>query len=278
MKKNPVILFLLILTAAVFAQEAVKVKVTGDRVSLRAEPNTNAVLVCRVMLGDELALKDNNNPDWVGVLPPETVDLWVSSEFVSNKTVRTELLNIRSGPSLSHSVVGTASSGTVLNVRGEISQWLKIAPTSNTVVWISRKYVEAPSAVVTVVEPVAASVSTQQTQTVVQVVAAEPTVQDIMTAISATSQKKLVVDSSKSQGVEGTYYGVLRPSDVTLYQLVDDHFTDITVCYVRGNLAQMQTFNGMRLQITGKTYWAEGMDLPVVKPTRIRLLPTETTK
>ena len=275
MKK--VLLMLIALSAAAFAQEAVKVKVTGDRVSLRAEPNTNAVLVCRAMLGDELPLKDNNNPDWVGVLPPETVDLWVSSEFVSNKTVRTELLNIRSGPSLSHSVVGTAGSGTVLNIRGEIAQWLKIAPTSNTVAWISRKYVEAPGAVVTVVEPVAATVSTQQTQTVVQVVA-EPTVQDIMTAISATAQKKLAVDSSKPQGVEATYYGVLRPSDATLYQLVDDHFTDITVCYVRGNLAQMQTFNGMRLQITGKTYWAEGMDLPVVKPTRIRLLPTETGK
>lgn len=278
MKKSLFTLFALTLAATVFAQEAVKAKVTGDRVSLRAEPNTNAVLVCRAMLGDELALKDNNNPDWVGVLPPETADFWVSAEFITNNTVRTELLNIRSGPSLSHSVVGTASSGTVLNVRGEISQWLKIAPTSNTVVWISRKYVEAPGAVVTVVEPVAASVSTQQTQTVVQVVAAEPTVQDIMTAISATSQKKLVVDSSKPQGVEGTYYGVLRPSDVTLYQLVDDHFTDITVCYVRGNPAQMQTFNGMRLQITGKVYWAQGMDLPVVKPTRIRLLPTETAK
>lgn len=277
MKKNPVILFMLILAVAVFAQESVKVKVIGDRVSLRAEPNTNAVLVCRVMLADELPLKDNSNPEWVGVLPPETVDLWVSSEFVTNKTVQTGLLNIRSGPSLSHSVVGTASSGTVFNVRGEVSQWLKIAPTSNTVVWISRKYVEAPGAVVTMVEPVAATVSTQQTQTVVQVVA-EPTVQEIMTAISAVSQKKLVVDSSKPQGVEATYYGVLRPSDATLYQLVDDHFTDITVCYVRGNLAQMQTFNGMRLQITGKVYWAEGMDLPVVKPTRIRLLPTETSK
>jgi len=277
MKKNLFVLFALTLAATAFAQEAVKVKVTGDRVSLRAEPNTNAVLVCRTMLGDELALKDNNNPEWVGVLPPESVDLWVSNEFVSNKTVRTELLNIRSGPSLSHSVVGTASSGTVLNIRGEISQWLKIAPTSNTVVWINRKYVEAPGAVVTVVEPVAATVSTQQAQTVVQVVA-EPTVQEIMTAISATAQKKLVVDSSKPQGVEATYYGVLRPSDATLYQLVDDHFTDITVCYVRGNFAQMQTFNGMRLQITGKTYWAEGMDLPVVKPTRIRLLPTETNK
>jgi uncharacterized protein YgiM (DUF1202 family) len=266
-------LFVLVsLSAAVYAQESVKIKVTGERVSLRAVPDTNAVLMGRAMLGDELVLKDNNKPDWVGVFPPETIDFWVSSEFVSNKTVQTELLNVRSGPSLSHSVVGTASSGTVLSVRGELSQWLKIAPTSNTVIWISRKYVDAPG--FTAAVPV---VVQQGTQTVAQI-GAEATVQEIMTAISATAQKKLTVDSSKTQGVEGTYSGILQPADAALYKLVDDHFTDVIVCYVRGNAAQMQTFSGMKLEITGKTYWAEGMDLPVIKPARIRLLPTETAK
>ena len=259
------------LSAAVYAQESVNVKVTGDRVSLRAVPDTNAVLLSRAMLGDELVLKDNSKPDWVGVFPPETVDFWVSSEFVSNKTVQTELLNVRSGPSLSHSVVGTASSGTVLNVRGELAQWLKVAPTSNTVIWISRKYVDAPGFVATV------PVVVQETQTGAQI-GAEATVQEIMTAISATAQKKLTVDPSKTQGVEGTYYGILQPADAALYKLVDDHFTDVIVCYVRGNAAQMQTFSGMKLEITGKTYWAEGLDLPVVKPARIRLLPAEAGK
>ena len=265
-------LFILIaLTTASFAQDATKVKVTGERVSLRAVPDTNAVLMGRAMLGDELVLKDNSKPDWVGVFPPETIDFWVSSEFVSNKTVQTELLNVRSGPSLSHSVVGTASSGTVLNVRGELSQWLKIAPTSNTVVWISRKYVDAPGFTAAV------PVVVQGTQTVAQI-GTEATVQEIMTAISATAQKKLTVDPSKTQGVDGSYYGILQPADAALYKLVDDHFTDVIVCYVRGNAAQMQTFSGMKLEITGKTYWAEGMDLPVVKPSRIRLIPTETAK
>ena len=266
----------IVLTVSAYAQDAVKIKVTGDRVSLRAVPDTNAVLLSKAMLDEELLLKDNSNPDWVGVLPPETIDLWVSNEFVSNKTVRTELLNIRSGPSLSHSVVGTASSGTVLNVRGEIAQWLKIAPTSNTTIWINRKYVDAPG--MAVIEPVADPLPPQETQTVVQA-ATDSAVQEVVTAISAPPEKKLVEDSSKPQGVEGTYYGVLRPFDGTLYQLVDDHFTDITVCYVRGNEAQMKTFTGMRLQITGKVYWIKGMDLPVIiKPSRIKLFPTEKKK
>ena len=257
------------LSAAVYAQDAVKVKVTGDRVSLRAAPDTNAVLLDRAMTGDELVLKDNSNPEWVGVLPPEVIDLWVSSEFVSSNTVLPDVLNIRSGPSLSHHTVGSAQKGDILKVRGEIAQWMKIAPTSNTVVWISRKYVDAPKPVMMEL------VATQETQAVTNVVA-EPTVQEIMTAASA--QKKLTVDAAKPQGVEGTYSGVLQPSDDRLYKLVDDHFTDVIVCYVDGNKAQMQTFTGMKLEITGKTYWAEKMDLPVVIPVRIKLFATIAPK
>jgi len=257
------------LTAAVYAQDDVKVKVTGDRVSLRAVPDTNAVLLTRAMLGDELVLKDNSNPDWVGVLPPATIDLWVNSEFVSSNTVAAKLLNIRSGPSLSHSVVGASQAGDVLDVRGEASGWLKIAPTSNTVVWISRTYVEAPMPVV--IDPVEAVVSAHETQTVVQVVS-EPAVQDVMAAASTAIDQKLTADPAKAQGVEATYSGVLQPADGMLYKLIDDHFTDIIVCYVRGNSAQMQTFSGMKLELTGKTYWAEGKDLPVVVPSKIKLL------
>lgn len=263
-------LFMLIaLSAAAFAQDTVKVKVTGDRVSLRAAPDTNAVLLDRAMTGDELVLQNNNNPDWVGVLPPEGIDLWVSREFVSSNTVLPEVLNIRSGPSLSHHAVGSAQKGEILKVRGEIAQWMKIAPTSNTVVWISRKYVEAPKPIMMEL------VAVQATQTVTQV-AAEPTVQEIMTAASV--QKKLTVDPAKPQGVEGTYSGVLQPSDDRLYKLVDDYFTDVIVCYVDGNKAQMQTFTGMKLEITGKTYWAEKMDLPVVRPVRIKLFATIAPK
>ena len=265
------ILFTLIaLTAVVYAQDTVKV--TGDRVSLRAAPDTNAVLLDRAMLGDKLILKDNSNPDWVGILPPESIDLWVNNEFVSSSnTVVPKLLNIRSGPSLSHHTVGTADQGDILTVRGEAGGWTKIAPTSNSVVWISRKYVEAPKPVVVVEpKPAEAAVLIQETQTVAQVVA-EPTVQDVMTAASTATEQKLMADPAKEQGVEGTYSGILQPADGLLYKLVDDHFTDVVVCYVRGNSEQMKTFSDMKLEITGKTYWAAGKDLPVVVPVKIKL-------
>jgi uncharacterized protein YgiM (DUF1202 family) len=261
------LLFVLIaLTSTAFAQESVKV--TGDRVSLRAAPDTNAVLLDRAMMGDELVLKDNSNPDWVGVLPPVTVDLWVNSEFVSSNSVVPKLLNIRSGPSLSHSIVGSANQGDSLIVRGEVSGWMKIAPTSNSMIWISRKYVKVPAPVIA--EPVAAAVSAQETQAVVQV-AAEPTVQDVMTAASPATEQKPMLDPSKPQEVEGTYSGILQLAKGRLYKLIDDHFTNVIVCYVYGNTAQMKNLSDMKMEITGKTYWVEDKDLPVVVPFKIKL-------
>lgn len=263
------ILFTLIaLTTAVFAQDTIKV--TGDRVSLRAEPDTNAVLLGKAMMGDALVLKDNTNPDWVGVQPPESINLWVSGEFVSNNVVLPEILNIRSGPSLSHSLVGSAVKGDTLAGRGEAGGWLKIAPTSNTVIWISRTYVDAPAMPVVVVAPVEEAIAVSDAPPVVPVIA-EPTAQEVMRAVSTSAQKKLIADPAKEQGIEASYTGVLQPADDMLYKLIDDHFSDIIVCYVRGNAAQMKTFSGMKLEVTGKAYWAEGKDLPVVVPSKIKL-------
>lgn len=271
------VLFVLItLTATVFGQEMVKV--TGDRVSLRAAPETNAVLLRKAGLNDELILKDNGNPDWVGVLPPESIDLWVSAEFVSNNVVLPEILNIRSGPSLSHSVVGSAAKGDTLDVRGEAGGWLKVAPTSHTVIWISRTYVDAPRPEVTESVEVAIAV----TQAVVEVVAepvavpeiVEPTVAEIMSGLSVPALKKLTLNPAKEQGVEATFSGVLQPEDELLYKLVEDHSADIIVCYVRGNAAQMKTFSGMKLQITGKTYRVEGKEFPVIIPAKIKPFAT----
>lgn len=270
------VLFVLItLTATVFAQDPVKV--TGDRVSLRAAPQTNAVLLSKAELNEELILEDNSNPDWVGVLPPERIDLWVSGEFVSNHVVEPDVLNIRSGPSLSHSIVGSAAKGDTLTVRGEAGGWLKIAPTSNTVIWISRTYVDAPRPEVTESVDVAIAV----TQTVMQVSSepvapevpvavpeiVEPTVAEIMSELSAPALKKLTLNPAKAQGVKATFSGVLQPADELLYHLVD---AGVTVCYVRGNAAQMKTFSGMKLQITGKTYWVEGKEFPVIVPAKIK--------
>lgn len=306
-----------------FAQNNPKVVVTGDRVSLRALPESDAVLLGRAMMGDELVLKDNSQADWVGVLPPAEVDLWVNRDFVSNQVVSTKLLNIRSGPSMSHSVVGSAMRGDQLVVRGEVAEWLKIAPTDKTVVWINRNYVEVPgdAAVappqavgipvvsvepvqgVPVVEPVKETAPVELAQVdvapvpetvpvaevpeVVSVpevlpVADEPaavtqkkegaTIQEIMSILSPADGKPMSKSQVKPQGLVGSYSGVLMRESEMFSKIVDEQFSDVIVCYVRGNAEQMKTFDGKKLELTGKVYWADGLTVPMIVPSRIKLL------
>jgi len=295
MKK--ILIVLIALTVSIYAQEAGLVKVTGDRVSLRAAPEVTAVLLDRAMSGDELVLKDNSNSEWVGVEPPETVDLWVSRDFIRDGIVLPAKLNVRSGPSLSHHVVGVLKKGEPVTVRSEVDGWLRISPTPETTVWISRKYTE-----VTVPEPAipeeSVAVSSPAEKPVIEtpVIPAEPGEADVeietpqeevlqmtavppeqkMTTAAVTAEVSgsgtLRVDPNKEQGVEESFSGVLQPADSILYKLVDPGFEEITVCYVLGNQDQMNAYAQLPLKLTGKVYWAEGMDMPVIRPDKIQVL------
>ena len=87
-----------------------RVRVTGDRVSLRARPDRSAELLDRAMSGDELVCKGYTN-GWVAVQPPENIGLWASGEYISNSTVQASKLNVRSGPSENYSIVGVIRDG-----------------------------------------------------------------------------------------------------------------------------------------------------------------------
>lgn len=257
MKKNLFTLIVLTVAAAVYAQEPVTVKVTGDHVSLRAAPEITAVLLDRAMNGDELVLKDNSNPDWIGVVPPETVDCWVSADYISDGVVQPALLNIRSGPSLSHSTMGVLSKGSPVTVRGQVEKWLRIAPPREATVWISRQYadvIEPPAPVVP--EPVKPPAKT---------------VQEIMADISQASDV-LRPDPDKEQGVPETFSGILQPTQSILCKLVDIDVNEIVLCYVDGNPEQMKDCAQRPLKITGKVYWAEKMDMPIIVPSKIEIL------
>lgn len=279
MKK--ILIPMLLISVFACAEEAGIVTVTGNRVSLRAEPAMTAVLLDRAMKGDELILSDNSNPEWVGVVPPATVDLWVHSQYVQGGTVGVEKLNVRSGPSLSHSVVGVVTNGQALILRGETAEWRQIAPPEGTVVWISRKYADVklpePVQEMIVTELVIDEPAEPEPEPVVEIAdpqpePVEPTVAQVMVAASRTMDMILSPDPTRSQGVSESFTGRLMSMDGLLYRLSDVRYPDITVCYVRGNSAQMKQYAGKELTLTGKTYWAQRMDMPILVPSQITLI------
>lgn len=258
----------LALAVSVHAAEDVKVKVTGNRVSLRAEPDVNSVLLDRAMKGDSLVLVDDSNAEWLGVFPPESVDVWVHSEFIQNGKVIPNRLNIRSGPSLNHSVVGVVEGGQELTVRGEAGGWLRIAPLKGTVAWISRKYAKVDGEVK---EPVV-KITVESGPKPQNKSGIRSEINTVMISIDGADElpAKLVPDPDKQQGAEEEFSGILQPVGGLLYKLVTPDVEKITVCYVRGNAEQMKTLAGRPQTIIGRTYWALGVDRPVIVPVKIR--------
>jgi uncharacterized protein YgiM (DUF1202 family) len=323
MKKIGFAFLALTLTGAALAANDRTVAVTGDRVSLRAAPKLTAVLLTRTALNDSLVLVDNSNPKWVGVRPPDTVDFWINGDYVQEGVVLPAQLNIRSGPSLSHEVVGVVQRGDKLTIRGTLRDWIRIAPPAETTAWISRKYtdlkgkeepvsseepvlitvdpaepvvskepviqiiVESPKVIVAeVIESVEAPVVELPKVVVADVVEPIETNEDgtktvmlpvfneILIAGSDMAElpEALAPDSTKEQGVLGTFSGVLQPASAILYKLVDPTLEPTVVCYVRGNLEQMGAYVGSSLTLSGPTYWAAGLDKPFLVPEQIKVL------
>lgn len=119
------------------------VEVTGDRVNLRSAAGMPSEVVGQVNKGDLLELQGNVSDPWVKVTPPQSVDLWISSQFVENGVIVGNRVRVRAGSSVNYKDVGIVEKGTKVEVRGKVGDWVKIAPPKTTAVWITNSYVKA---------------------------------------------------------------------------------------------------------------------------------------
>ncbi len=264
-------LLMILLTAAAsaaFAQTNIypRVKVTGDRVSLRPEPHTECEVLDRAMRGEEMLYIDQTN-GWLAVQAPSNLNFWVAGEFLDNGKVLPKKLNVRTGPSQNYSVITIALRDEKLDVRGEFNGWLKIAPPKGSRVWISSEYteiIERPKPQ-TVPEPEA-------------VPEPEPAVKAEPAAVEKTEPQEqplmLVLDESKPQGKVDRIPGVLRRANPGLYKLVlvADGMEE-PICLVRGKESQLERYLNRTLLIEGPMYWVKDVDLPVIQPSKIHLDP-----
>jgi uncharacterized protein YraI len=249
-----------------------KVKVTGDRVSLRSMPDVNSELLDRAMRGEELVYLGETN-EWMAVQAPDSLHFWVSSEYIQNGIVVPAKLNVRSGPSQNYSVVCVVNAGDSISLRGEFNEWLKIAPPMGSRVWISKEYVEMVKPPAPEVEPVIEPEPEPEPEV-------EPEPKPIVIPELTEAELKplmLVLDKSKEQGVYDEIPGVLRRANPGLYKLVlivGD--LEEPICLVRGNEVQMERYLNRSMLIKGKIYWANDVDLPVLKTEKIHLDPILT--
>jgi uncharacterized protein YraI len=267
------------------AEATYLVKVTGDRVNLRAKPTLTAETVGQVRAGDILIARSFKE-EWVEVVPDDKLDFWVHSDFVKNGEVTATTLNVRAGAGINYSTVGVLERGDRVDVRGTFGDWLKVAPPLGASLWISGKLVElmnrehTDSRKWTPAEKVSKPAEEPRT---VEVAEREPGVRDVPAprepapkvekVSTGTAGLKLV--PLEGQGATAEKKGVLKragflnsgPTDYLLVQ--DGGYRAKTVCYVRGNVQQLESFIGTAMTIRGQQYWVQGVRHPVLVPEQI---------
>lgn len=269
--------FLLLGAGSIRAGESPFVRVKADRVNLRARAEATSEVVGQANPEDQLLLRQVQE-EWVEVVPPDRIDLWVHRDFVKDGVSTVDRLNVRAGAGINYTVVGALGLGDRVDVRGQFGEWLKIAP-SNATVWVSRELVDMVQDS-TPLGPVAAAAD----EVPPTPLAAAP--QGMMDADGLRAPATPVAAGSPAptdlrlvpldgQGRLVQREGELKPAPFVFgrpskFRLVRREGAQMaTLCYVRGNTAQLTSLLNQRLLVRGREYWVQGIRQPVIVLERI---------
>ena len=139
---------------------AVEFTVREPRAQLYSGPDAGSDVLGHVTRGTTLTIQDRVG-DWICVIPPESVDVWIYAELVRDGIVAVPRVKMRAGPGITYRTVGDLDVGTRLKVQGSEGDWLKVASTLSTRAWIQAEHgegapqvsVQAPVPVDIPVEP-----------------------------------------------------------------------------------------------------------------------------
>lgn len=111
-------------------------KVTATSVNLRSYNSTEAKIVGTANTGDILTITGNANNGWFKVNKSGLGEAFISSQFISiyqtDATCIEDNVNVRTSPSLTASVLGTAKKGQVFVTSGKNGDWYQINFNGNT--------------------------------------------------------------------------------------------------------------------------------------------------
>lgn len=118
-----------------------QIKVTGNRVNVRAIADLQGEIVGQVSRGDVLFATGERKGGMIAIVPPVSISVWVYSELIRDGVVAVSSVIVRSGPGIGFRSVGKISKGYEVEPLGTKGDWLKISPPPSCTVWISEKFV-----------------------------------------------------------------------------------------------------------------------------------------
>jgi SH3-like domain-containing protein len=128
------------------AQETAVVK--AKTANVRGQPRLKGEVVTKLKEGDPVTVLEEINVDkprngdpakWYRIVLPANTPVWVNGAFVdpTNKTILPKRLNLRSGPSESHSVLGLLERGATIKEIRQVDNWLEIEAPTNAYAFIA---------------------------------------------------------------------------------------------------------------------------------------------
>ena len=291
-----------VVALCVVTAQAETVRVTADRVNLRAMPDLNSEVVAQVDSGDELTAHSRSD-GWIEVTAPEHASVWVYGELISDGVVTVSRLNMRGGPGINYRPLGQISRGTKVTVREKLGEWLQIVPPPEARLWISVDYVEpvavpepepepkpepepdvpvtttpdppappvviapppAPPAPPAPPEPPVAQTPPEPPEPKTPPVPPEP-----RTTVAVPARPMLL---SVEQGVAVEMRGyLLRVTPqwmvwaVPRYRLIgrDELNRSQTLCHLEGRQDRFEEYAGRNVIVSGRQYWFQGDRAPTV--------------
>ncbi len=284
----PLMLGGLVAVTIAHGQSDMRVKVTGEKINLRAKASLECEVVGQALDGDVLSAKSIRD-DWVEIMPPAGVDLWVHRDFVKDSAITGNKVFVRGGPGINYSAVGTLARGDTVETRGEFGEWIKIAPPRACSLWVSRQFVQVLQPEKPAPPPPPANWNTSSSTGAVTTLPAParpppaalpPPIRPSVTVAEPKPEAfappaDLDLIPLEGQGRMVQREGELRlvgifssaPSRFRLMRAGNRGLENI--CYVRGNSSQLSEYVGRRMLIRGREYWVQGERFPVVIPEQI---------
>ncbi|MBN1558055.1 MAG: SH3 domain-containing protein [Lentisphaerae bacterium] len=280
--------FLCCSAAAAAAAADVEVTVTADRVNLRAEPSLRAEVVGQASEGDRLTATPPLDAEWVRIVPPPQVSLWLYGELVEGDRVRVSAAQVRAGPGINYKVVGRLDKGQTVEPTGRRGDWLSIEPPPGAYLWISGRYVRrvedkprpapvqqaaGPPAPPVPAPPSAAMKPPLPADTVRAPAppAARHPAREAGSAPAPPALTGRTLVPGKPQGTRVIETGVLRramfvwrrPSRYSLAKR-DEKGRYYTACFVLGDPDTLGALAGKPVRAAGRLYWLQGVRDPAL--------------
>jgi len=139
-------------TAAKKSDETVKLPspepavVSQRNVNVRGQARINSEVVSHLNKGDKITVLEEittkqkpNEPDkWYKISLPPSAAVWVFGGFLdADKKVKSNRLNLRTGPGENFSVIGTIEKGTSVNIVETKGEWHKIEPPAGAYAFVA---------------------------------------------------------------------------------------------------------------------------------------------